>query len=115
METAEYSSLWKERKAEEERKRDFAIKKAELAAKRLKEKYHVKEAILFGSLVWRPNFLWRGTDIDLMVKGLDNKKYFEALAEISSICHPFHIDLVPLERAWPSIKKRALKAGIRLE
>jgi predicted nucleotidyltransferase len=115
MKSTEYRSVWEERKAEEERKRDLAIKRAREVAKILKEKYETKEVILFGSLIWRPDFLWRGTDIDLLVKGLKSEKYFEALADISFISLPFHVDLIPFEKAWPSIKERALKGGLRLE
>ncbi len=115
MRTIEYRSIWEERKAEEERKRALALEKARAVAKTLKEKYNVKETILFGSLLWRPDFLWRGTDIDLLVKGLKSKEYFEALADISSISLPFHVDLIPFEKAWPFIKERALKEGLRLE
>ena len=115
MKTKEYVSLWEERKTEEMKKRDLAIEKAKAVAKTLKEKYKVKEVILFGSLIWRPDFLWRGTDIDLIVKGIDNERYFEILADISAISHPFHVDLVPFEKAWTSVKKRALKEGLRLE
>ena len=71
MKTTEYRSLWEEREEEEKRKRVLAIEKAREVAKILKRKYKVKEVILFGSLVWRTDFLWRGTDIDLLVKGLE--------------------------------------------
>lgn len=115
MKTTEYRSIWEERKAEEKRKRGLAIEKARAVAKILKERYKVKEVILFGSLIWRPDFLWRGTDIDLMVKGLDDERYFEILADISTISHPFHTDLIPFDKAWPSIRERALREGLRLE
>lgn len=115
METNEYHSIWEARRAEEKRKRDLAIEKAKLVAKTLKKKYRVKEVILFGSLIWRPDFLWRGTDIDLLVKGLDDDRYFEILADISNISHPFNIDLVPFDKAWPSVKKKAIKEGLRIE
>jgi transposase len=48
------------------------------------------------------------------VKGLEDERYFEILADISRISHPFHVDLIPFEKAWPSMKKRALKEGLRL-
>ena len=115
MKTTEYRSVWEKRKAEEKGKRDLAIKKAKRVAKMLKSKYGVKEVILFGSLIWRPDFLWSGTDIDLMVKGLDDERYYEILADISSVSHPIHIDLIPFEKAWPSVRKRAIKEGLRLE
>ena len=114
MKKPEYSSLWKERAKEEKRRRQLALKKARVVAKTLKEKYRADEVILFGSLIWRPEFLWVGTDIDLIVKGLEDERYFEILADISAISHPFHVDLIPFEKAWPSIKKRALKEGLRL-
>ncbi len=114
MKSSEYYSVWKERQKEEKRRRQLAIKKARVVAKTLKEKYQAEEVILFGSLIWRPDFLWKGTDIDLIVSGLEDERYFEILADISVISHPFHIDLIPFEKAWPSIKKRALKEGLRL-
>jgi predicted nucleotidyltransferase len=115
MINTEYHSIWEARKAEEKRKRDSAIEKAKVVAKALKERYDVKEVILFGSLIWRPDFFWKGTDIDLLVKGLKDERYFKALADISAISHPFNIDLIPFEKAWPSVKERALKEGLRLE
>ncbi|NWF94489.1 MAG: nucleotidyltransferase domain-containing protein [Syntrophaceae bacterium] len=93
----------------------MAIDRARLVAKTLKERYEAKEVILFGSLIWRPDFLWRRTDIDLLVKGLKDERYFEALADISAISHPFHVDLIPFEKAWPSVKERALREGLRFE
>ncbi len=98
----------------ETKRRALAIKKAKIVAKTLKEKYQAEEVILFGSLIWRPDFLWTGTDIDLIVRGLEDEKYFEILADISSISHPFHVDLIPFERAWLPIRERALKEGLRL-
>jgi hypothetical protein len=50
-----------------------------------------------------------------MVKGLDDERYYEILADISSVSHPIHIDLIPFEKAWPSVRKRAIKEGLRLE
>jgi len=114
MKSFEYFSVWEKRQKEEKRRRQFAIKKAKAVAKILKEKYQAKEVILFGSLIWRPDFLWIGTDIDLIVRGLQDERYFEILADISVISPPFHVDLIPFEKAWPSIKKRALKEGLRL-
>lgn len=114
MKNPEYLSVWKEREKEEKRRRDLAIKKAKSVAKTLKERYQAEEIILFGSLIWRTDFLWTGTDIDLIVKGLEDERYFEILADISRISHPFHVDLIPFEKAWPSMRKRALKEGLRL-
>ena len=114
MKSPDYSSVWKKREKEEKRRKNLAIKKAKSVAKTLKEKYQAEEIILFGSLIWRPDFLWRGTDIDLMVKGLQAERYFEVLADVSEISHPFHVDLIPFEKAWPNIKKRVLKEGLRL-
>ena len=114
MENSEYSSVWIKRRKEERRKRNLAIKKARAVAKTLKEKYRAREVILFGSLIWRPDFLWAGTDIDLMARGLEDERYFEILADISLVSRPFHVDLIPFEKAWPSIKRRALKEGLRL-
>lgn len=115
MNKTKYRRVWKEREEDEKRMRASAIAKAKFVAKVLKEKYHVKETILFGSLVSRSDFMWSGTDIDLMVRGLNHKKYFQILAEISMLAQPFQVDLIPFEKAEPPIKKRAIEEGLRLE
>ncbi len=115
MKKIEYCSAWKERRKEEKRRRILAIERAKQIAKVLKDKYYVRETILFGSLISRSNFLSPRTDIDLMVKGLDGKKYFEVLADVSRLAYPFQIDLIPFEKAESLIKKRALREGLRLE
>lgn len=115
MKKIEYRSVWEKRKEEEKKRIELAIEKARIIARYLKDKYHVKETILFGSLIWRPHFSWHGTDIDLMVKGLRPKKYFETLSEVYPLASPFTVDLIPFEKANPLIKRRALKEGLRLE
>jgi len=57
MKTHGYFSIWKEREKDEKRRRDLAIEKAKMVAKTLKKKYKAEEVILFGSLVWRLDFL----------------------------------------------------------
>ena len=114
MKTTEYLSIWKEREAEEARRRDLAIKRAKAVANILRKKYKAKDVILFGSLIWRPKFLWQGTDIDLLVTGLEDAKYFEILADVAEAAHPFHLDLIPCEKAWPAVKERAQKEGMKL-
>ena len=115
MKRTEYHSVWEERRSGVRRRRDLAIKKAKVLAEFLRKEYKAKEVILFGSLIWRPEFLWRGSDIDLLVKGLEDKRYFEILSAISTLAHPFHVDLIPFKNAWPAIKRRALKRGMKLE
>jgi predicted nucleotidyltransferase len=115
MEKRDYSRVWLEREKEEKKKRARAIRKAKKVAQALKKKYGVEEVYLFGSLVWRPDFLWAGSDIDLLVKGLEDEEYFEILADISNLSHPFRVDLIPYQNAWPSVKKRVLKEGVRLD
>jgi hypothetical protein len=50
-----------------------------------------------------------------MVKGIESEKYFEVLGDVSTIAHPFHIDLIPYEKAQASVKKRVQKEGFRFE
>jgi len=91
---------------EEKRRTGVALKMAKAVARTLKKKYRPEDVILFGSLIWRPEFLWAGTDIDLIAKGLEDERYFEILPDISAISHPFRVDLLPFEKAWPRIKSR---------
>ncbi len=88
--------------------RDNERRKAVEAAARecvrvLKEKFGVQRAFVFGSL--RGDSSWdERSDIDIAVEGLPAGRYIEALTELQELLPKgMGLDLVPLERAVPSL------------
>jgi predicted nucleotidyltransferase len=83
-------------------------------AKLLKKKYKVKEVYLIGSLRTTDNvrFIREDSDIDLVVKGMENELYLPALAELYEIL-PFNVmlDLIPFEDTNERFKKRTIEQG----
>ncbi|MFA0782413.1 nucleotidyltransferase family protein [Fervidibacter sacchari] len=76
---------------------------AEKCLQILREKYGVKSAFIFGSLRGDSPFDER-SDIDIAVEGLPPERFFEALTELHSFLpEGIEVDLVPLERARPSL------------
>ncbi len=90
-----------------------AIEKARQAAQFLKEQYRVKRVLLFGSLV-NSTYLHSMTDIDLMVEGLEEESFLAAGAQAWKITTPYHVDIIPFEKADKQILERAEEEGIEL-
>lgn len=84
------------------------------AAQLLREKYHLKQVILFGSLL-SPATVRRHSDIDLAVCGLSDQQYYLALNDLLEISPDFSFDLIQLESAQPSLQAVINRQGILLE
>jgi len=90
-----------------QRRQDGIRRKAAEAARQcvrvLKEKFGAREAFIFGSL--RGDSPWHDrSDIDIAVEGLPPGQYVEALATLYELLpQGVELDLVPLERAVPSL------------
>lgn len=93
--------------------RSDARNKAEAVARLLKEKYGVKRVILFGSIC-RNAYLHKGSDIDLMVEGLNMEDLLHAGFDAWTTAKPFDVDLIPMERAAGAIVENAKKEGIEI-
>jgi predicted nucleotidyltransferase len=116
-----YVVTWRRRLTAERRARERAAVSARAAAKScartLVERFGASRVYLFGSLAAdssRP--FGPRSDLDLAVEGLPDARYFEAvgaLAEITADVVP--IDLVPLETAPPSLRRRVLDHGELLD
>ncbi len=111
----EFRNAWQERFARQEqvlRQRKLDLRqKAKTCALTLKQKYRVKQVILFGSLTGDKPIHER-TDIDLAVEGLGFTDYFRALAilyEIPPI--DVNIDLITLEDAPDTLYQRIKNTG----
>ncbi|MGQ9630385.1 MAG: nucleotidyltransferase family protein [bacterium] len=90
-----------------ERQNDERRRAAEIAAQEcvrvLKERFGAREAFVFGSL--RGDSPWHEhSDIDIAVEGLPPGQYIEALTTLYEFLpEGMELDLVPLERAVPSL------------
>ncbi|MDV3001990.1 MAG: hypothetical protein N5P05_003596 [Chroococcopsis gigantea SAG 12.99] len=84
------------------------------AAEFLRQKYHINEVILFGSLLQQSKFRLV-SDIDLAVEGLGDDLYYKALRDLAGISSGFAIALVQLESAQPALKRVIKEQGIILK
>jgi len=82
-------------------------------SKILKEEFHVSETFVFGSLAYlRPELFHMHSDIDIAVRGLDNKKFYSAVARLMDC--DFEVDLIILDSASNKLRQRIEKEGICL-
>lgn len=111
-----YVSGWKKRKRKKEarlkRNQEEAYAKAKQIADLLKNKYAIKKVILFGSTV--TGKYWEQSDIDIAILGLDDRKYMDIIWEASQIALPFSLDIVPLESATKSLKRKIEREGVEI-
>ncbi|MBI1928465.1 nucleotidyltransferase domain-containing protein [Candidatus Poribacteria bacterium] len=86
-----------------------AFAAAERCAEILRKRFGAERVILFGSLVG--DSPWHGaSDLDLAVEGLSLEALWKAEGALEEIVPPWlTLDLVPLERAYPEIRKRILE------
>ncbi len=111
----QYREAWKRRlkeKGEEvERKKELLMKKVKLCAHELK-RLGGKRVILFGSLV--TGRFRKDSDVDIAVDGLSVDAYFEALRILEEMLDDVTFDLIDLNEALPSVKKRIEREGVEL-
>ncbi|MBW1699163.1 MAG: nucleotidyltransferase domain-containing protein [Deltaproteobacteria bacterium] len=117
LKMAEYKITAKKRWLEEQKKLSLDYDRALLISKQaaflLKKHYGVKRVVLFGSLAHKERF-HQGSDVDLAVLGLAEKKYFRAVARLLNLSHSPKIDLVRIEDVSDSLKKHIEQEGLEL-
>ena len=110
----EYLRGWKDRaRARErvlERARAEALDKVRLAARLVRERYGVRRAVLFGSLVTGP--FGEDSDIDLCVEGLPQSLYYPLYGDLERVLLPRRLHLVLWEDLHESEADRALRQEI---
>lgn len=111
----EYKKSWRKRKDQEkeklERRRQKAGKSARECGKLLREKYGVNSIYLVGSAAFSGRFHGR-SDVDLLVKGLPDERYFKALKDCWNLLPPgLELDLIPWEDAPERLKEEAEEKG----
>ena len=115
----EYIAAWRERLARREIERQRGVqhlrKVAQACARRLVQDFGVSKVYLFGSLL-EEGLTHDRSDIDLAVEGLEGRLYFKALRELWELLPAgVELDLVLLERAWPSLVERVKSEGVLLD
>ena len=94
-------------------RKDRAWYVARCAATLLKEDYGVNRIVLIGSLASGKGFHQR-SDIDLVVWGLDEKKYYQAVGRLLGLDPEFEIDLIEAEYASPNLSRVIEQDGVSL-
>lgn len=102
---------WETRQLEKRYRHFWKI--AHEASDLLKRKYNAKRVAVFGSLVHRELF-HRHSDIDIAVWGMDEKRYYRAVAQLLMRDPDVSFDLILAEDAGKSINKRIEKEGIHI-
>ncbi|SNB51568.1 nucleotidyltransferase family protein [Thermoflexus hugenholtzii] len=101
-----------DRRIEGAKRRERAWRVAARAARLLKESFGVRQVWAFGSLV--RNQLDERSDIDLAVAGLAERDLCRAVGRLQSLDPDFPIDVVRLEDAPPSLRRRIEQEGVPL-
>jgi len=101
----------KQEKLDNRRKKAWAV--AKKASEFLKQKYHAKKVMIFGSMVH--NYWYSETsDIDLAVWGINPDLYFNAIAELQGISYDYKIDMVSCEKADKNLLQSIFDEGKEL-
>lgn len=85
-------------------------KVARQAAALLQQRFHVKNVIIFGSLL-RPEHFGERSDVDLAVQGLAEQDFLAAVAAVTSLDPEISVDLVAVEQASPTLRQHIEQEG----
>ncbi|MDH7578675.1 MAG: nucleotidyltransferase domain-containing protein [Bacillota bacterium] len=91
------------------RKRE-AWEKAKRLAKELPLFFPLRRIYLFGSLT--NGHFSTFSDIDIALEGLDEKDHLRALTAAENIARPFRVDVILLEEAPLSLKRKIYSQGV---
>lgn len=115
-EMARYRIGWQRRQAARTaaraRRQERAWQVAREAARLLRETFGAEAVWVFGSLA--RGRMDEASDIDLAVSGLADRWLYRAIGQLQALDADFSIDLVRLEEASPSLRKRIEAEGIPL-
>lgn len=111
--TDPYRDAWLRRQAdlavEAERWRTETLQRLVALVPEFAREFGLRRILVFGSLA--RGDAGPGSDVDLLVEGLDADRFWDACVWIDRRLHPIRVDLVPVERARPEILARALAEG----
>lgn len=89
-----------------------ALDIARLVVDEMVKEFSVEKVYLFGSLA--TGSFGPSSDIDLAIQGLDEKLHYKALAFVQKLAAPFSADLVRIEEAGTSLRKKIQSEGVIL-
>lgn len=84
---------------------------ARQAAALLRERFGANQVVVFGSLVRRELF-YPQSDVDLAVWGLDERRYYRAVADLLALDPAIEIDLVMVEDAPFTLRASIEREGV---
>ena len=102
---------WAHKQQELDQRRRQAWILARQAGVLLKERFGVKQVVVFGSLV-RGDLFHARSDVDLGVRGLDEKRYYRAVAQLLSLDPTIKIDMVMVEDTPDSLRATINQEGV---
>jgi len=114
----EYRLYWhnkfEKKRADMEVQRHYLIELAKSIARFLKDEYNLSEIYLIGSLASNRSLSWQ-SDIDLVVKGIPDEKYFSILSRIYDLLpKPVKLDLIPFEDTSIDFQQKIAFEGVPL-
>jgi predicted nucleotidyltransferase len=98
---------------QKEQLREALLEKVRRVAVELKNRFGVKQVILFGSLTDATQFV-SDSDVDLAVAGLNAAEYFRAWRLVEDMIQDRVVDLVEIEQVTNSLRESIFKYGIEL-
>lgn len=75
------------------------------AANVLRQQFHARHAVVFGSLV-QPELFHQRSDIDIAVWGVEEREFLGAVAAVTGLDSEIGVDLVAVESAPKSLRYR---------
>ncbi len=87
---------------------------AKQAAVLLKNEFGITQVILYGSLV-NDDFFHARSDVDLAVRGLDEKLYYRAVARLLFLSSTIEVDLARIEEVSDTLRITIEKEGIAID
>ena len=86
---------------------------AERAVRLLEVEFGATQVQIFGSLL-QPALFHARSDVDLAAWGIDEQRYYRAVAELLGLDKEISFDLVRFEEASPTLQATILRHGVSL-
>ena len=99
--------------SEDRQERERLMSRIRKAAAVLKNRFGVRQVILFGSLAHDAWFM-PDSDVDIAVEGLASEDYWEAWRVVEEIIGERPVDLIEIETARETLRRAIKRYGISL-
>lgn len=105
---------WQRVQQQQLARRKQAMALAQQAAQLLKEQYHVRQVLLFGSLAHPERRFSLQSDVDLAVWGLTSANWLQASAAVRQLSREIDVQLVDVDCASAELLAAIKQEGIPL-